>query len=266
VINVTNPDNNSNSVIYEKRELIATITINRPEKRNALRMEEFDKLINYIKDADNDQSVHVIRINSKGEKAFSAGLDLNMIQQLAISQDNVPRLFEYGYGLVKTMLQAKKPIVVQIQGPAVAWGAIICLAADFVIAGENPSTFLSLPEIDIGLFPATGALSMTLLNSGFRRSKRILMVAERLFLDDAEELGIITHRYPLESLNEETLTFCEVLADKPQSILMLTKALINRFSLKDFNYYVTKETEAFYLAMTGEIEKFDKFIQLLWEK
>ena len=96
-----------------------------------------------------------------------------MVQQLADSPENVPRLLEFGYGLVKTMLRAKKPIVVQIQGPAVAWGAIICLAADFVIAGENPNIFLSLPEIDVGLFPATGALTMTLLNSGFRRSKRI---------------------------------------------------------------------------------------------
>ncbi|MHA1968790.1 MAG: enoyl-CoA hydratase/isomerase family protein, partial [Candidatus Hodarchaeales archaeon] len=59
-----NPENASNSVLYEKKDLIATITINRPEKRNALRMEEFDKLIKFIKDADSDESVHVIHINS----------------------------------------------------------------------------------------------------------------------------------------------------------------------------------------------------------
>ena len=104
----------SNSVLYEKKDLIVTITINRPEKRNALRMEEFGKLIKFIENADSDESVHVIRINSKGEKAFSAGLDLNMVQQLADSPENVPRLLEFGYGLVKTMLRAKKPIVVQI--------------------------------------------------------------------------------------------------------------------------------------------------------
>ncbi|MHA2167905.1 MAG: enoyl-CoA hydratase/isomerase family protein [Candidatus Hodarchaeales archaeon] len=161
-----NPEIALNSVLYEKTNLIATITINRPDKRNALRMEEFDKLIKFIKDADSDESVHVIHINSEGDKAFSAGLDLNMLQQLVASPENIPRLLEYGFGLVRTMLLAKKPIVVQIQGPAVAWGAIICLAADFVIAGENPKTFLSLPEIDVGLFPATGALTMALLNSG----------------------------------------------------------------------------------------------------
>ncbi|MHA1996111.1 MAG: enoyl-CoA hydratase/isomerase family protein [Candidatus Hodarchaeales archaeon] len=255
----------SNSVLYEKKDLIVTITINRPEKRNALRMEEFGKLIKFIEDADFDESVHVIRINSKGEKAFSAGLDLNMVQQLADSPENVPRLLEFGYGLVKTMLRAKKPIVVQIQGPAVAWGAIICLAADFVIAGENPNSFLSLPEIDIGLFPATGALTMTLLNSGFRRSKRILMVAERLTLDDAEGLGIITRRCPLADLNEETLSYCKILAEKPQSILIPIKALINRFASKELEYYFTKETEAFNLAMAGKTKEFNDFIRNLWE-
>jgi enoyl-CoA hydratase/carnithine racemase len=255
-----NPENALNSVLYEKKDLIATITINRPEKRNALRMEEFDKLIKFIKDADSDESVHVIHINSEGEKAFSAGLDLNMVQELASSPENVPRLLEYGFGLVKTMLLAKKPIVVQIQGPAVAWGAIICLAADFVIA-----TFLSLPEIDVGLFPATGALTMTLMNSGFRRSKRILMIPERLSLDDAVELGIITRRCSLTNLPKDTLSFCEALANKPQSILIPIKALINRFSLKDLDYYFTKETEAFNLSMAGETKKFHEFIRILWE-
>lgn len=260
-----NPEIALNSVLYEKTNLIATITINRPEKRNALRMEEFDKLIKFIKDADSDESVHVIHINSEGEKAFSAGLDLNMLEQLAASPENIPRLLEYGFGLVRTMLLAKKPIVVQIQGPAVAWGAIICLAADFVIAGENPNIFLSLPEIDVGMFPATGALTMTLLNSGFRRSKRILMIPERLSLDDAVELGIITRRCSLTNLPEDTLSFCEVLAKKPQSILIPIKALINRFSLKDLDYYFTKETEAFNLSMAGETEKFNEFIRILWE-
>ena len=256
----------SNSILYEKKDKIAIITINRPEKRNALRMEEFDKLIKYINDADSDKAVHVIQINSKGDKAFSAGLDLDMVAQLTASPENVPRLFECGFGLVKTMIKAKKPIVVQVQGPAVAWGAIICLATDFVIAGENPKTFLSLPEVDIGLFPATGALTMTLLNTGFRRSKRILMIPERLSLDDAEEIGIITRKCPLASLPEVTFSFCEELAQKPQSILIPIKALINRFSLKELDFYFSKETDAFNLSITGEIEKFNEFIQTLWEK
>ncbi len=255
----------SESVLYEKKDFIATITINRPEKRNALRMEEFDKLIKYIKESDSNDNVHVIRINSAGEKAFSAGLDLNMLQQLGTVPENIPKLLEYGFGLVKTMVQAKKPIVVQMQGPAVAWGTIICLAADFVIAGENPESFFSLPEIDIGLFPATGALTMALLNSGYRRSKRILMIPERIFLDDAVTLGIITRKCPLVTLSEETWSFCTDLAKKSQAILIPIKALINRFSLKDLEYYFSKETEAFNLAMAGEIEKFDEFIQSLWE-
>ena len=265
VINMMNPEITPNSILYEPKDQIATITINRPERRNALRMEEFDKIIGFINDADSDESVHVIRINSIGEKAFSAGLDLNMIQQLMGSPEDVPRLLEYGFGLVKTMLQAKKPIVTQVQGPAVAWGAIICLASDFVVAGENPKTFLSLPEIDIGLFPATGALTMTLLNSGFRWSKRILMIPERLSVDDAFDIGIITQKCPLEELSEVTISFCENLASKPQAILIPTKALINRFFIKDLDYYFSTETEAFNLSMTGQIEELYEFLRKLWE-
>ncbi len=129
----------SASILYEIKDKIATITINRPEKRNALRVEEFGSLIRYIKKADNDSNVHVIRIRSSGDRAFSGGLDLNMLQQM--SPDEVPKLVQYGEELTTTILRAKKPVVNQVQGPAVAWGTILCLAADFIVAGENPKTF-----------------------------------------------------------------------------------------------------------------------------
>ncbi|MFX0084130.1 MAG: enoyl-CoA hydratase/isomerase family protein [Candidatus Hodarchaeota archaeon] len=257
------PEDHSDSVLYEKKEHVATVIINRPEKRNALRMKEFDSIIKNIQAADSDPTVHIIRIKSSGDRAFSAGLDLNMIQQM--TPETVPKLLQYGYNLVRTMIQSKKPIIVQVQGPAVAWGAIICLAADFVIAGNDPKLFLSLPEIDVGLFPATGALTTTLFNTEFRRAKRILMIPEKISLDEAVNLGIITSKHPMDSLEENTMKFCHELASKPQSILIPIKALINNFYLRGLESFFEKETEAFNLAMAGEVDNFDAFIQKLWK-
>lgn len=252
-----------NSTISVKIEnQIGTITINRPEKRNALRMEEFEALIKGIKKADNDSNVHVIRIRSSGNKAFSAGLDLNMLQQL--TPEEVPKLVQCGNDLTRTILKAKKPVVNQVQGPAVAWGTILCLAADFVIAGENPRTFFSLPEIDISLFPATGALTMALFKIGYKHAKKILMIPEKLSLNQAKEVGLVTIVCPLETLEQTTIEFCQNLSNKPQSILIPIKILLNNFLMKNLEFYFKVENKALELAMNGDLDKFEDFIKKLW--
>ncbi|MFX0124567.1 MAG: enoyl-CoA hydratase/isomerase family protein [Candidatus Hodarchaeota archaeon] len=255
-------EDDSTSVLYEIKDKIATITINRPEKRNALRMQEFDSLIRCIKKADNNSSVHVIRIRSSGDKAFSGGLDLNMLQQM--SPEEVPKLVQFGEGLTSTMLKAKKPVINQVQGPAVAWGTILCLGADFVIAGENPKTFFSLPEIDINLFPATGALMMALFKLGYKDAKNILMIPEKIFLNKAEQIGLVTKRCPINTLEQTTLGFCQNLTDKPQSILIPIKALLNNFNMRNLDTYLEIEREALDLALEGDLEKFDDFITKIW--
>ncbi|MFX0064286.1 MAG: enoyl-CoA hydratase/isomerase family protein [Candidatus Hermodarchaeota archaeon] len=243
------------------KDKIATITINRPKKRNALRMEEFEKLIEFIQAADNDSDVHVIRIRSSGDRAFSAGLDLNMLQQISTEREDAEKLLQLSENTVRTFLKSKKPIVNQVQGPAVAWGTILCLAADFVIAGENPRTFFSLPEIDLGLFPASGALTMALFKTGFAAAKQILMIPERIPLEKAEQLGIVSKSCSLDSLEQTTIDFCKNLASKSQDILYLIKSLVNNFQFGDFDSYINKEGKALEFAMYGDSTKIDEFIK-----
>ncbi|MFQ5981001.1 MAG: enoyl-CoA hydratase/isomerase family protein [Candidatus Heimdallarchaeota archaeon] len=268
--NSTNPSDNGstidesvNSVLFEVQDHIGTITINRPKKMNALRLKEFDSLIRHLNDADKNSDVHVILIRSSGNRAFSGGLDLNMVRQF--TPEDVPKLLQHGNDTVRAILQAKKPVVVEVQGPAVAWGTILCLAADFVIAGENPKTFFSLPEIDIGLFPATGALTLALFSLGFRRAKRILMIPEKISLKKAEEFGIVTQICPIDSLEKMAIQFCQNLASKPQGILIPIKALINNFHIQNLEQYFDKEAEMLELSMSGDQNKMDEFIERLWK-
>ena len=68
-----------------------------------------------------------------------------------LKPEDFPDLIVRGNAIVRTCTQVKKPIVVQVQGPAVGWGCIASFAADFLIVGENPKTFFQLPEIDVGI-------------------------------------------------------------------------------------------------------------------
>ncbi|MFX0171115.1 MAG: enoyl-CoA hydratase/isomerase family protein, partial [Candidatus Hodarchaeota archaeon] len=166
---------------------------------------------------------------------------------------------------VWTMLQLKKPIIVQVQGPAVAWGTILCLAADFVIAGENPKTFFSLNEIDLGIVPGTGALTMALFNLGLREAKKLTMIPERIYLDKAVDLKIVTQRCSMDSLGQVSLEFCQNLVDKPQSVLIPIKILLNNFLLHNLAHYLNIEGEAIHLALDGDLSKYDGFIAKLWK-
>jgi enoyl-CoA hydratase/carnithine racemase len=255
-------EKSGSTVLFSKKDQIATIKLNRPKKMNALSMKEFHHLIKFMKNADADSEVHVVRICSSGDRAFTGGLDLNMLSQL--TPETVPDLLQYGNDTVRTMLKLKKPIVVQVQGPAVAWGTILCLAADFVIAGENPKTFFSLNEIDLGIVPGTGALTMALFNLGLREAKKLTMIPERIYLDKAEELKIVTQRCPMDSLEKITIEFCQNLVSKPQGVIIPIKALLNNFLLINLANYFEKEGEAVNLAIEGDLTKYNDFIERIW--
>ena len=258
-----NPDD---SIVYKIDNRIATILINRPEKMNAFRIEEFEKIINCISLAQFDQEVHVIKIRSTGERAFTGGLDLGMIAELAVNQDKIKDLLVIGEKTFKTIIQCPKPIVVEVQGPAVGWGTILCLLADFVIAGDNSKTFFYLNEIDVGIFPGTGALSVALFKTGLKQAKRMLMIPEKIFLNEAMKNNIVTKTVPVANLQEESELFCQNLALKPSNILYPIKMILNNLHLHNLDKSFEMERKGFELFMQNNIDLLLEQNEKMWGK
>lgn len=253
------------SIIYTTKDKIATVTINRPTKMNAFRIEEFEKIMNCISMAQYDSEVQVIKIRSSGERAFTGGLDLGMVAELATNQDKIKDLLVTGEKTFKAIIQCPKPIVIEVQGPAVGWGTILCLLADFVVAGENPKTFFALNEIDVGIFPGTGALSVALYKTGLKEAKRMLMIPEKLFLDEAIKNNIVTKRVPLDKLAEETDLFCQNLASKPSNILYPIKMILNNIHLQNVDKSFDMERKGFEMFMKNDIESLLETNEKLWK-
>lgn len=254
----------NDSITYETNNQVATILINRPEVMNSFRIEEFELFINGIALAENDPEIKVIKIKSTGDRVFSAGLDLSMVGEFGSSPEKLRELLDIGDKIVKIFAQSKKPIVVQVQGPAVGWGTILSLNADFVIAGENPKTFFVLNEIEIGLFPGTGALSSALLNMGLRQAKRMLLIPERIYLDQAEKLSLITKRVPLDILEEETDKFCAVLAERELNLLMAIKGTLNNLHMNQLESFINIERNVIDVLMKGDESKLLEHFEKLW--
>lgn len=257
--------NQQDTILYSVKDKIATIQMNRPQKMNSFRLEEFEQIINCIAMAQADPDVQVLKVRSTGERAFSGGLDLGMIAELASSQEKIGDLLHLGESTFKAIIQCPKPLVVEVQGPAVGWGTIMSLLADFVIAGENPKTFFMLNEIDVGIFPGTGALTVALFKTSLKEAKRMLLIPEKLYLDEAVKNNIVTKRVPLEKLAEETEQFCQNLANKPGNILFPIKMILNKLHLKDMQESFAMERKGFELFMKNDFDALLKANEQLWE-
>jgi enoyl-CoA hydratase/carnithine racemase len=252
------------TIDYEVQGKIATITINRPEKMNSFRIHEFNLIINSISLATYNENVNVIKIRSKGERAFTGGLDLGMIAELASAQEKIQELLITGEKIFKAIIKCPKPIVVEVQGPAVGWGTVMCLLADFVIAGDNPKTFFVLNEIDVGIFPGTGALTVALTKTSLKQAKRMLLIPEKIFLSKAD--NIVTKIVPLSNLASETEEFCQNLASKANNILFPIKIVLNKLHLNDLDNFFKMEREGFKMFMNNNFEEMMKFTEEIWKK
>jgi hypothetical protein len=91
------------------------------------------------------------------------------------------------------------------------------------------------------------------------------MIPEKIFLDKAEQIGFVTKICSLDSLEETTLEFCQKIANKPQSILIPIKILLNNFNMRNLDSYLEYERDALNLSLEGDLEKYNDFIAKIWK-
>ena len=182
-----------------------------------------------------------------------------------MDRSEVPKLLHYGDGINRTMIECKKPIVTQVQGVAAGWGCIICCSSDFVIAADNPEIYFSLPEIDVGMFPATGDLMLACTRFGFNLAKKMLLIPQKISLETAVQKDFVTETVPIEELDKHTFEFCRSLVKKFSGILYLSKAVLNKIHYQQIEQYFDWENQALDLCKTTEESEWDAFVKRLWE-
>lgn len=259
----SNSSPEQSTILYSVEKRVATITLNRPEKRNALGWLELDQFNQYIVQATNDSAVKVIRIRSSGDKTFCAGLDLSMISTMTPKE--FPRLTHTGDTIVRNMIQCKKPIITQVQGSAPGFGCMICCASDFTLASNKPEITFSLPEIEVGIFPATGALLLGYSRMGINFAKQMLLLAKKIPLELALREGLVTETFTPEELDQKSFDFCRELTKKSPAILYLTKAVLNKIHFKKLESIFQWENQALELCKSQNDADWDLFVKKLWE-
>ena len=184
-------------LLYDVKDNVGYITINREKFRNSISAAAVDLFAQYLDQAEKDDAVRVVCISGAGEKAFCSGADLG--SAMGAEQGGKNPAFQNYANLLKRLAGYPKPTVAKVNGYCLAGGTGFMLACDIVIAKDSAK--FGTPEVNVGLFPMMiGALIFR--NVLKKKAMEMVLLGEKLSAAQALEMGLITRAVPAEKLDE----------------------------------------------------------------
>lgn len=222
-------------ILYEVKNGAASITLNRPGKRNALNDQLIVDLRQAVAKAEADEHVRVIVLRGAG-KDFCAGADLSQLEKSAQASiiENIEGASEMA-DLFIAMRRLNKPIIAAVHGRALAGGAGLASACDMVIAAKSAQ--FCYTETKIGFVPAI-VMSIARRNLGEKRAFEILATAKMFSAEEAVAIGFINRVADDANFEAEVETFAAEVAALSPSALMLTKYLLYQIDSMSFEQAV----------------------------
>lgn len=201
--------NRDDHLLYEVKNHVAWITINRESQRNAITAGAIDLFLDYLDQAETDPDVRVVCLTGTGDRAFCSGADLGQ----AMGQDHEQALsaFKRYAAILKRLASFAKPTVAKVNGSCLAGGTGFMLACDIVIAASHAR--FGTPEVNVGLFPMMiGALIFR--NVSRKKAMEMILLGEKLSAEEAMAMGMVTRVVLPENLDAETRDILDALASK----------------------------------------------------
>ena len=225
-------------LIYEKRDGIAYLTMNRPERRNALSPQMIVEMTNAWRDFREDKESRVAILTGMGDMSFCSGADLGLLIPL-LSRAREPEN-EYDEALLKdkSMMQTAllrdfelyKPVIAAVNGYALAGGMEILQATDLRVSA--PTSEFGLSEVMRGLIPAGGSLVRLARQIPYCKAMEVLLLGERMSAEEALRIGFINEIVPQESLMDRATKIAERIAENgPLAVAACKEAVIRTSGL-----------------------------------
>jgi len=212
----------SEHVRVEKNGGLLAITLARPERRNAITVAMYAALADAIAGAWEDGETRVIAISGEGQD-FAAGNDLADFLQAMPRDEEIPV-----WRLLRALAECEVPIVAAVHGNCVGIGTTMLLHCDLVIADD--SARFSMPFVDLGLVPEAASSLLLPRIAGRRRAARYLLLGEPFGPDEAEAIGLVSHRAGPGELDERLAQMVSALLAKPPEALRKTQGLLRHGS------------------------------------
>jgi enoyl-CoA hydratase len=214
------------TIIYEKAEGIAVITLNRPAKLNTITKGMRRELIEALQDAGEDEQVRAV-ILTGGTKVFCAGVDITVGSEDSVVAKSLwekisPRRTYSYYYLIEDM---GKPVIAAIAGYAMGGGLELACTCDIRIAAQN--AILSDAHAKVGAFPLGGSTYKLSRLIGIAKAKEMIFSGESIDAKEAERIGLVNRVVPTEALLDEAKKMACVYKERPPIMIKLAKAAIN---------------------------------------
>jgi enoyl-CoA hydratase len=213
------------NVFFEKMEGIATIVINRPEKRNALNKETRLELLEIMKEIKADTNLRVAILTGAGDKAFISGSDINELKEMTpVEMYNFTTTL--GQQLYTDFGNLDIPVIAMINGLCIGGGCEIAMACDIRIAADTAK--FGQPEVLIGIIPGSGATQRLPRLIGMGKAKELIYTGNMIDAKEAERIGLINRAVPPERLKDEVWNLARNIAEKSQVIIRMAKKALSR--------------------------------------
>jgi enoyl-CoA hydratase len=220
------------TVLYEVKERVATITLNRPERFNAISETMPEDIAAAFQHAANDHSVHVVVLTGAG-RGFCGGYDLKAYAEKQGTNPGIQEMpwdpmidFDFMSRCTRnfmTIWRCHKPVIARVQGDAVAGGSDIALCCDMIIMNEKAR--IGYPPARVWGCPTT---AMWVYRVGAEKAKKMLFTGDLITGAEAAEMGLILEAVPLASLDETVQRLAGRIKGIPKNQLMMMKLMINQ--------------------------------------
>ena len=209
----------SENVRVERDGAVLAITLDRPERRNAITVAMYAALADAIESARDDESVRVITIRGEGQD-FAAGNDLADFLAVRPSDDEEIPVWR----LLRALARCETPIVAAVHGNCVGIGTTMLLHCDLVVAADDAR--FSMPFVDLALVPEAASSLLFPRLAGRRRAARYLLLCEPFRAEEALEIGLVSHVVASSDLGVAFSKVVETLLAKPAEALRITQKLL----------------------------------------
>ncbi len=213
------------NLLTENREGILIITINRPDKLNALNGQTLSEIQDVMHDLMKDDSVKAAIITGSGNKAFVAGADISGFQ--GMDKTSGANLAKVGQNIFFQIENSPKPIVAAVNGFALGGGCELAMACHFRLASENAK--FGQPEVNLGLIPGYGGTQRLIQLVGKGKAMELMMTADMIGAQEALQLGLVNYVTSSDDLVPKTIELLKKVMSKSPFAISRVIDCVNKY-------------------------------------
>ncbi|MEM6681750.1 MAG: enoyl-CoA hydratase [Pseudomonadota bacterium] len=210
------------TILLDRDDNVAIITLNRPEALNALSRQLMDDVTHALKALDSDDDIGCIVLTGS-EKAFAAGADIKEMADQSFSDVLLKDFITHNW---EEPTRTRKPIIAAVNGYALGGGCEVAMMCDMIFAGENAK--FGQPEIKLGVIPGAGGSQRLTRAVGKSKAMDMILTGRNMDAEEAERSGLVSRIFPTEDLVEESIKVAKTIANLSRPSVLLAKEAVDR--------------------------------------